>query len=1551
MKILTILTKITILTITIVMFLGSGLAIQAQGPEIKFDHITEGLSVVSILSINQDSKGFMWIATEEGLNKYDGYSFTIYDHAEENSASLGNGLVYLTYEDQAGVLWVGTRGGFDKFNRDTEQFIHYQHDPNDVHSLSDNIVRAIYEDQAGVLWIGTEGGLNQLDRSSGQFTRYLHNDNDPDSLSSNFVRVIYEDSEGTLWIGTEGGLNQFDRDTEQFIHYQHDPNNAHSLSDNSIWSIYEDRAGVLWVGTEKGGLNKFNQDTRQFIHYQYDKTNPYSLSHNFIRKIYEDSQGNFWIGTGGGGLNLFDRTTEQFIHYQNNPDNPDSLSGDTIRSIYEDEAGILWIGTAFTGIDRIDPAKQHFLHYQHNSSDAHSLSHNSVWSIIEDHTGIIWIGTLEGGLNRFDPDTRQFTHYQHDPTDPHSLSSDWVWAVYEDHAGVLWVGTEGGGLSRFNRETEQFTHYQHNPNDSSSLGYNSVLAILEDNSGALWVGTGGSTFEGNGLAKLDRETGQFTHYQFDPDAPYSLSDNVIFSLYEDQVGTLWVGTMGGLNKFDRETERFTRYQNDPNDPQSLSNDLIGSISEDRTGRFWVVTYGGGLNKFDRATETFTHYNEKDGLPDNSIYSTVEDANGNLWISSNFGLSMFNPETETFKNFTVQDGLQSNEFNLYANLRTSRGEMFFGGPNGINVFKPEQIQDNPYIPPVVITDFQLFNESVTSGEDSPLQHSIEDTAEIVLTHQDSVFSFEFVALNYTFPEKNQYAYMLEGFDKDWTYRDSSRRFATYTNLDPGNYVFRVKASNNDNIWNEEGTSVKITVLPPWWQTWWFYTLSVLAAAGLVLLVYRLQLRARTNKLKTEQAIRESQLKAEQAGALETMVTVSQRLTSILELNDLLHQVVSLTKERFDYYHVHIYLLNEAKDKLMMAEGYGQAGAEMKRKGHQIALDAPKSLVARAARSGEVVHEDNVREVPDWLPNPLLPATYSEMAVPIVTEEKVVGVLDVQSDQVAGLDERDANLLHSLANQVAVALTNARLFEQTETAKQDAETAKDEAEVAQDEAEVAKEAAETANRAKSEFLANMSHELRTPLNGILGYAQILKRNNDLSSSQMDGINIIQQSGKHLLTLINDILDIAKIEAKKIELISTETHLPNLLDSIAHIYQLQAREKNISFTYEAVSDLPMSVQVDENRLRQILLNLLGNAVKFTDQGEVTFKVLVVNEGPLNKGAGQISTDVTLRFEVIDTGIGMTPKQAAKIFQAFEQVGDVSQRAKGTGLGLAISQQLAQLMGSQIQVKSEAGQGSTFWLELTLPLGSIQLETPQQSQRKIVGYKGQQLTILVADDTPHNRSVIVDLLEPLGFKVVEAENGQAAITQAQMAHPALIFMDLVMPGMSGLETTQNIRHLLAKTKSQEFKGAQVRPKTSSKDVVIIAASASAFDKDRKKSKLVGCDDFLTKPIEVEKLFELLETYLELEWVYEAKGEGRQDEEKFTLEQAELVAPPPEELVILFDLAKSGRLRRIRGQATRLAELDEKYIPFADKLQQLAKGFEEKAILALIEEFMGDNQ
>jgi signal transduction histidine kinase/ligand-binding sensor domain-containing protein len=799
---------------------------------IKFERISleDGLSQSSVYSILQDSRGFLWFGTEDGLNKYDGYSFTIYRHDPGDPSSLSRSLIWSICEDREGVLWIGTDGGgLNRFDRVSGQFTRYWADP-DGGGLSSDYVRTILEDRDGMLWIGTHGGgLNRLDRTKERFDHYHHRRGDPGTLSSEFVFVIYEDREGTLWVGTDGGgLNRFDRETGTFVRYQHDPDDPHSLSSDAVRAIYQDREGALWVGTDGGGLNRFDPTTERFIRYRHDPHDPNSLSDDSVLAIQRDRKGTLWVGTFGGGLDMLDPRSEsepgpaRFVRYQNDLDDAHSLSNDFIWSILEDQMGLLWVGTHGGGVNKRDPLRKPFVHYQARPNDDESLSNNTVWAICEDQAGILWVGTNGGGLDRFDRSYGRVTHYRNDPDEPNSLGNDVVRAIYEDQAGMFWLGLDDGQVDRFDASVGSFVHYR-------LEGSAPVLVIHRDSENRLWAGTWGG-----GLYWFDEVADQFVHYMNGFCVARCLSVAYVRDIHEDQDGVLWLATLGGgLNRFEPAKKRFTYYVRDDADLHSLSHNTVLSIHQDQAGTFWIGTHGGGLNRFDAETGAFSYYREADGLINNVVYGILEDGQGRLWLSTNRGLSRFDPETETFRNYDASDGLQSNEFNAGAYFQGQSGEMFFGGINGFNAFFPEEVKDNLQAPPVVVTAFKQLTQTV--------RRDLAADEQLEMSYKDNFVSFEFAALDFAAPEQNQYAYLMEGLDRDWI-SAGTRRHVDYPDLKPGRYTFRVKGSNSDGVWNEEGATVHVTITPPFWATWWFRGGILLVLVAGVLVAHRLRVRS-------------------------------------------------------------------------------------------------------------------------------------------------------------------------------------------------------------------------------------------------------------------------------------------------------------------------------------------------------------------------------------------------------------------------------------------------------------------------------------------------------------------------------------------------------------------------------------------------------------------------------------------------------------------------------------------------------------------------------------
>ncbi|MCG3121151.1 MAG: Anaerobic nitric oxide reductase transcription regulator NorR [bacterium] len=794
----------------------------AQPTEMRFEHISveQGLSNFALTKIVQDQQGFLWFGTEDGLNKYDGYQFTVYKPDPADSNSLAGRFIQALHVDRQGKLWVGTGSeGLFQYNPDTDKFDRFKYDPHNPESLAGKFVNTIYEDSRGDLWFGTLTGLYRYNRQSDTFTIYRHDPHDTTTISSDGISAFYEDRMGTLWIGTGAGLNRYEREKNTFIRYRHNPNNPSGLSGDGIVCIREDRRGVIWIGTSSG-LNRYDRQTDKITRCRYHPQDPYTMAPDFVFDIYVDSKGTLWVGTFHIGLWRYEAATDRFFNYMHDPDNPYSLSEDRISCLYEDRSGVMWMGTYRHGLNRYDRRQEAFARYQIPRS-------GGVYAIKPGRNGELWIGTSDAGLLQYDRQGKLAKHYLHDPKNPESLSSNIVQAIYECRHGELWIGT-GRGLDLYDARNQRFIHYLHKPFDLKVPEHYEVKAVYEDTAGAIWIGT-----KGSGLCRLNRQQKTFTYYRNEPDNPASLGGNSIWTISEDKNSDLWIGTFdGGVSRLDKKTGAFVRYRHDPKNPRSLNNNAIYSIYADPSGQIWLGTFGGGLNRYDPDTEVFTHYTERNGLLDNFVKGILPDGHGNLWLSTDKGLSQFvlrpdelggagaHPQTASFKNYTVKDGLISNQFLSGAYDKSQDGRLFFGGEGGVIAFHPDSLKDNPHRPPVVLTRFNVFDHPL------PLPAALASLQEIKLSYRQNFFSFDFVALDYTAPLKNQYAYQLEGFDPDWVHC-GTRRYASYTNVDPGEYVFRVKGANSDGVWNEAGASIQIVITPPFWKTWWFRILAISA----------------------------------------------------------------------------------------------------------------------------------------------------------------------------------------------------------------------------------------------------------------------------------------------------------------------------------------------------------------------------------------------------------------------------------------------------------------------------------------------------------------------------------------------------------------------------------------------------------------------------------------------------------------------------------------------------------------------------------------------------
>ncbi len=1216
--------------------------------------VDDGLAQESVLAIMQDRQGFMWFGSQAGLSRFDGYKVTVYRNIVGDQRSLAENWVGVLHLDPRGRMWVGTDGGLDLFDPKTQSFSHHLPREPEKRGSGNRHIKAVIDDGRDGLWIGTADGLQHFDPSTGKFVIYHHDRADPGSLGHDQVNALARDKQGRLWIATSAGVDMLETGSRSFVHYP-----LKAAGARGAQSLLVDRDQVLWVGTQNG-------IERWTLEGKYPQRRVMGaaegLPQSTVKRIYQDQDGTMWVGSQTGGLFRWRQSDDRFVQYRHQQGDPHSIADNYVFSLFRDNVGTLWVGTWYRGVSRVDLGSGGFARLVKDPGQPFTLTDNKVRALLDAGDGKVWVGNSDG-LNYYDPVTGKTALYR---TGSGSDSLEFqVTALLHDprDRNVLWVGSRNG-VRRFDIKARRFGPLMLSHGDPE----NDVIRFLYgDREGMVWASAR------NGLHRIDPSSNGVLTFRHDPADIHSLADSVVRPVLEDRRGNLWIGTFNGLDLLDRKTGRFTHYRNNPNDQGSLSHNEVHYLYEDDDGMLWIGT-AAGLNRMERRPDgsvNFRRFLRKDGLADDAIAGILPDRGKYLWLSTNTGISRLDMGNGQVRNYSGVDGTIEGAYFDGSALRAADGTLYFGGFNGITAFDPQEVRENSSAPTAVITDFQIFNKPVRPGQGGAnkgvLQQAIEYTSSLSLREGDSVFSLEFAALHYAAPQRNRFAYQLVGFDKDWVVTDAGKRFATYTNLDPGTYQFRVKAANKDGIWNDNAATLEINIAPPYWKTWWFRLCMLGAAMGAAWGAYHMRVRV----------LRSQQLQLEKQVSLRTAEV-------------------------------------ELKNQLLQ---------EQKRE----------------------------------------------------------------------LEQRDKHL------------------------------------------SLAKQKAEEATRQKSEFLANMSHEMRTPLAGVIGMLGFALRDNALAERTREQIERGQGNAQSLLAIINDLLDFSKIEAGKLHIESIDFALASMVENVVSLFAEHTMSNMVGFEVDFAPDLPEFVVGDPTRLRQVLVNLVGNAFKFTERGKVSLRVERESSGPEGH---------RIRFTVEDTGIGIPPDALPRLFQKFEQ-GDTTttRRYGGTGLGLAISSQLVELMGGLIDVVSAPGAGSSFAFTVPLRDGVAPPLAPHVAREPHT----HQLRVLCAEDFPTNQIIVRMMLEDLGHKVDIAGNGVLALAACAQQRYDLILMDGRMPEMDGSTATRLIRS-----------GGPREAPVLDPHLMIVALTANASDEDRSRYLAAGMDDFLTKPIDEGALHMQLERAIE---------------------------------------------------------------------------------------------
>jgi ligand-binding sensor domain-containing protein/signal transduction histidine kinase len=1272
---------------------------------ITFEYLTadNGLSDNRIYSIYRDSKDYLWFGTNNnGLNKYDGNNITIYKHIDDRPGSISNNGIRYIYEDNKNNLWIGTTDGLNLYDPKSESFVVFRHDSVDKSGHCSNFVTGIIEGEKSNLWVTYDegAGLAKWDYEKGNFICYRIKDQNND-YDANSMTSIKKDSKGGLWIATRGpSIYRFDPGTGDFTAYN-DP--AIDFGKGLEKRLCIDRNDKLWIGSFGNGLYSFDPVMGKFKHFGIHVGNK-GINNHLVLDIIQTDDHHLLIGTDQGGINSYNMASNTFEYIVKNEKIAHGLNNNGILSLCQDKEGILWVGTSRGGVNYFNPKEHNFKLFVHENNP-NSLSYNVVGCFYEDSEGLIWIGTDGGGLNVYDPKTGNFTIYKHDPSDPYSVSGDVIRCIAEDKKGDMWIGTWDAGLDQYNKKQGRFHHYFHDKTDTSSISSNSIWHLIVDHNDNIWLCS-----YLQGVEIFNKKKGVVKRFKANQDNPHSLSTNNCLLIHEDQQRNIWICSHDGLNLYDSITNSFTVYKNFPDNN-------IFAFCKDSEGKLWAGSPNKGIFLFDQDGTIVKIYNNKNGLPDNMVHAIVEDNHGDLWISTSKGISHFNQKTMKFRNYFKNDGLQGNIFFLQSFLKTRSGEIYFGGYNGFNSFYPDSLKDNNYIPKVYITAFKLFNKPVPFGvPGSPLQNCISETKEITLSWRESVFSFEYIATNYTFPEQNQYAYIMEGFEKEWNYVGDIKS-ATYTNMDAGEYTFRVKASNNDGIWNEEGTSIKIVITPPFWETWWFKLIIGLIIATMLLAAYLI----RVSSLKKQKIILKNQVESrtiELKKAYDNLSNISefgQKINSSLDFNTINEMIYRYIKSFLDTFGFGIGVYSPKKE-LIEYRMYYEDGKPVHSYTYQVSNKNNFSVyclekqVTVLINDFETEYKKYFPELPDFSTSGYLSSLIN---IPLTVKKKKIGLLTITSIKKNAFNKRDLLKLQTLAAYIAIALDNAeshaalreknellienhkKIKEQRDLLNKNNTILKERQHRIEEQSEelraqteilfIANEDLKKSNATKDKLFSIIAHDLKNPFNSILGFTNLISTRWDQIETGKKKLMVesVHNSARNIYKLLENLLLWSRSQMDNIKFTPENILLYDLVRDNINLFSNLIEQKNISVKLNIPNDL--FCYADNEMIKTVIRNLLNNAIKFTEEGTIIF-------------SSEIDNDV-VKVSIRDTGVGIEEDKLNNLFEVKQSKSTSGTRGEeGTGLGLIICKEFILKNNGHIYATSKINKGTT--VAFTLPL-----------------------------------------------------------------------------------------------------------------------------------------------------------------------------------------------------------------------------------------------------------